>query len=368
MGSSFCFSLAFVCFAAAHARAAVTAEAAFQRAASALQSQNYAEAESGFREVLKLEPGNIGALGNLGVVYSRTHRYAQAIGVYKEALKIAPRDSGMLTNLGLAYIKQEQFAPAVPIFQQLAADPSNLQARELLASCWISLEKYESALAVLQPLAAEESQNPGVFYMEGIAFIRLKKADESKAAFDRMMKVAQPSQANFLMGQASYETGDFEQAATFFKQTIADDPHFAGAHRELGKTLISLRNNEEAEKQLRLEDPDDGEAAYFLGALLWRTKPVEALALLNRARNDTPDFWGPLYYLGRLNIEEGRLDEGIAQLKQAARLKPDSSTIYYQLALAYKRKGQAAEAKAALARVKELGGQSLQKEIDVISH
>ena len=355
-------------FAAAQARAAGNAEAAFQRAASALQSQNYSEAESGFREVLKLEPRNIGALGNLGVVYSRTHRYAQAVAVYKAALKIEPHDPGMLTNLGLAYIKQEQFAPAAAILQSLTTDPANLQARELLASCWISLEKYESALAVLQPLAADEPQNPGIFYMEGIALMRLKKADKSKAAFAQMMKVAQPSQANFLMGRASYESGDFEQAATLFKQTIADNPHFPGAHRELGKTLISLRNNEEAEKQLRLEDPEDGEAAYFLGALLWRTKPAEALALLNRAHSETPDFWGPLYYLGRLNIEQGRLDLGIIQLKQAAHLKPDSSTIYYQLALAYRKRGQPAEAKGALARVKELGGQSLQKEIDVISH
>ena len=52
---------------------------------------DYAAAEEGFRRVLNSAPDNIGALGNLGVVYSRTNRLTDAevdevIDVVRKAL------------------------------------------------------------------------------------------------------------------------------------------------------------------------------------------------------------------------------------------------------------------------------------------
>ncbi len=346
---------------------AETAAEVFQRAAAALQTQNYIAAEAGFRAVLKLEPRNIGALGNLGVVYSRTSRYQQAIDVYKAALKLAPGDKGLLTNLGLAYVKQEQYSAAVSIFETLAHDSLNLQAREMLGTSLLFLGQYERALAVLIPLGEAEPDNPGPFYMQGIAFTRLKRTPEAQAAFTTMMKVATPAQADFLMGKASYETGDFEPAVKFLRQAIAADPALAGVHRELGKALTSLRKDEEAEKELRLAAPDDPEALYFLGALLSRNKPDEATVLLKRARAMTPDFWGPLYYLGRMAVEQSRAAEAVTLLQRAAMLKPDEAAIQYQLAKAFQQQGKAAEAQAAFAKVKEIKSHSLQQEVDILS-
>jgi tetratricopeptide (TPR) repeat protein len=339
----------------------------FSRASAALEAQQYPEAEAGFEAVLKAEPHNIGALGNLGVVYSKTHRYAQAIGVYKSALKAAPRDKSLLTNLGLAYVKQEQYTPAAAIFESLAADPANLQARELLASCRLSLGQYESALTVLSQLTAAEPLNPGPFYMQGIAFTRLKRKAEAQAAFTAMMNAANPAHASFLMGKASYETGDFEQAAKYLRQSLTADPSLEGAHRELGKALTSLRRDDEAEAELRKAGADDPEALYFLGALFSHNRQQEALPLLARAHSLTPDFWGPLYYLGRLAVEQHRPADAVEFLKRATLLKPEEPAIQYQLAKAFQQQGKQAEAQAAFARVKELKSRSLQTEIGILT-
>ena len=365
--SSFCSKSSLALLFALVVQGADTPAVLFARASAALQSQQYPEAEAGFRAVLKSEPRNIGALGNLGVVYSKTRRYSQAIEVYKAALKLAPRDKGLLTDLGLAYVKQEQYTPALSIFQTLATDPLNLQARQLLASCQLSLGQYESALATLVPLALAEPQDPGPFYMQGIAFTRLKRTAEAHTAFTTMMTVASPAHADFLMGKASYETGDFEQAAKFFTRSLAADPTFEGAHRELGKALTSLRRDDQAETELRQAGPDDPEALYFLGALLSRNHQQEAIALLNSALAMTPDFWGPLYYLGRLAVEQRRPSEAVTFLKRAALLKPDESAIHYQLAKAFQQQGKSAEAQAAFARVKELKSRSLQTEMDILA-
>jgi tetratricopeptide (TPR) repeat protein len=364
LGSRFFSSLTlFVCSAALHG--ADSAEV--QRAASALSSQDYAAAESGFESVLKLEPGNVSALGNLGVVYSRTQRYAQAIDTYRKALRLAPGEKGLITNLGLAYVKQEQFAGALPIFEKLAEDPANLQARELLATCRVSLGQYAQALETLQPLLAVEPGNPAVLYMMGVTLTRLRRTGEAHETFARMMDAVSPAQANFLMGKASYETERFEEAAGFFRKALQADPGLESAHRELGKALISLRDNDGAEKELRLAASVDPEAIYFLGALLSQTRPDEAVALLNRARELNPDFWGPPYYLGRIGVEQGRVHEALPLLERAAKLNPGESAIQYQLGRALQKLGRNAESRAAFARVQELKSKSLQREVDVIS-
>src|SRR4051794_8668199 len=95
------------------------AEAIFQKAVSALAAKNYESAEQGFLAVLKIEPRNVGALGNLGVVYSRTLRFADAIRVYRQALAIVPGEKLLSTNLGLVYIRQEQYTAALPLFEKL---------------------------------------------------------------------------------------------------------------------------------------------------------------------------------------------------------------------------------------------------------
>ncbi len=309
----------------------------------------------------------MGALGNLGVVYSRTGRYPLAIDVYKRALKIAPGDKALSTNLGLAFLKQEQYRAALPIFEALAADPSNLQAGELVATCRLSLELYEPALAVLRPLLEVEPNNAGILYMEGVALTRLKRISEAQSAFTKMMTAANPAQANFLMGKASYETESFQQAAEFFQKALSADPSLDGVHRELGKTLISMHDDDNAERELRLAAPDDGEAVYFLGALLSQRNAPEAITLLTQARALTPDFWGPLYYLGRIDVEQGHYAQALPLLKNAAKQRPEESAIQYQLGRALQKLGREAEARAAFARVKEIKEKALRQEVRVLS-
>lgn len=372
MESKFCFrncstgALAFVLFCTAvYATDAI--QAAFERAASALADRDYATAELGFRAVLKAQPQNVGALGNLGVVYSRTHRYAQAIDVYRRALRIVPGDKGLETNLGLAYMKQEQYAAALPIFDKLAVDPANLQARELLAACRLALGQLESALAILEPLRAADSTNAGVLYMLGVAYTKLRRAGEAQEAFAVMMSAVGPAEANFLMGKAYYETGRFQEAADCFHKTLEADPRFSGAHRELGKTLISLRDNDAAETELRQADTDDAEALYYLGGLLAQSNRAEAEPLLTRALALNPDAWGTLYYLGRLRLAQEHVKLGLEFLERAAKLNPDEPAIQYQLGRAFKKSGREAEARAAFARVQKLKASSLKSEIDLLS-
>src|SRR5439155_25137370 len=156
------------------------------------------------------------------------------------------------------------YGDALPIFGRLAADASNLQARELLATCRLALGRWDAALAVLRPLVDVESQAPGVLYMLGVALTRTNRTDEAHEAFTKMMNAVSPAQANFLMEKASYETEQFAEAADFFRKAL-EAGAVDGAHRELGRALNSLHDDENAERELGLAVPDEAGARLVGG-------------------------------------------------------------------------------------------------------
>jgi tetratricopeptide (TPR) repeat protein len=352
------------------ARAADPLLPVFQKAAAALGSGDYAAAEAGFQQVLKAAPDNVAALGNLGVVYSRTSRPDKAIAVYRRALRIVPQDKGLTLNLGLVYLKQESYSDALPLFAKVvAADPGHRQARELLATCQLNTGRVATAIAGFEALRQEDPDNPFVLYLVGVAYLKDTQPEKAKEALDRLIATSPPAKANFILGKVYYESARFEESAECFRTALAADSTYPGAHRELGKVLVSLRDHgaeEEFAAALR-QDPNDSEALYFLGGfLLQEDRPKEAVPPLERARQLNPGFWGTWFYLGKIQFQENHAREAIPLLEKAAELNPGETAVYYQLGRALSECGREAESKRVLERVRAIKARELDKAIEAV--
>jgi len=331
--------------------------ALFEKAVAALTTRDYATAEAGFQQVLKSQPNHIGALGNLGVVYTRTARFDRAIVVYAQALKLAPQDPGLQLNLGLAYMKQESYAEALPLFAHLAQNPRNLQARELLATTQLHLGQSTAAVASLATLRTEDPANTGLLYMLGIGYLKLKQPDQARQALEEFLATAPPAQANFVLCKAYYESERFDEAAPLCRKTLETDARFPGAHLALGKVLVSQRDPAaitELEAAVH-QNPTDSEAIYYLGAAQLQAQTIpEGVRNLERARQLNPSFWGSYFYLGKAKLQTGQTAEAIALFQKAAERNASESAVFYQLGRALAAAGRNREAAEAMQRVKDL--------------
>jgi tetratricopeptide (TPR) repeat protein len=356
---------------AALALGQLTNQKQFERASEALKSGDYATAESGFRKVLDADPHNLGALGNLGVVYSHTHRYAKAIEVYKRALRMSPRDQGVLLDLGLAYLKQNDYTHAAPYFSQLnALRPGNAQSTNLLATCLVFGGHPQAALDLLKPLA-EKTPDSATLYLLGVAYSRTGEVDAGKKVFEGLLTSDKThAQASFILGQGYYDSKLFDKAIESYEDVLRSDAAFPGVHRELGKVYVSLRQNEEAERELRLavkQDPQDASAVYFLGGLLVQTdRFADGVPYLEQARAMDPDSWATYLYLGKAKLRLKENAAAVRYLEEAGQMNPEEPTVFYLLANALREEGRADEARQALRRVSELHMSSL--EADRRSH
>ena len=127
---------------------------AFSQALALHQAGRLAEAETIYRQILKVQPNHFDSLHLLGVIYHQRGNHAEAVRQIDAALKINPKDASALSNRGLA-------------LQELK------RLDEALAS-------YDKALA-LKPDYAEAFNN------RGIALQEVNRLDEALASYDKAM-------------------------------------------------------------------------------------------------------------------------------------------------------------------------------------
>jgi tetratricopeptide (TPR) repeat protein len=314
----------------------------FEAGVNALRANRLAEAEAAFREVLRREPANLGALGNLGVLYSRQNKPNLAIDTYQRALRLAPAEPGLLLNLGLAYLKLDNHAAAKPLFARL----STPQARELHAICQLQTGEVAAARAALEQLPP----TPAVYHFLSLAYARQQDLPRAEATLAKLYAMLPPAEASYLEGRVWYDAALFDKALAAFEKS--------GHALETGKTLVSLRRNDEAAAALRRaleENPDDLEARYFLGALhVQQNEAQPALPLLEAVAAARPDLWGTSYYLGKAHLQLGNPRAALPLLETAAQRAPREANVHYQLARALQALGRAAAARQAFARVAQL--------------
>src|SRR5216683_4133354 len=98
-------------------------------AARAEQLENdgkWEDAESAYREILKIDPRSIAALNRLGAVEVRRGQFSAGIRYYKQALNVNPFEFATNLNLGIAFVKRQDYASAVPLLERAArASPEN---------------------------------------------------------------------------------------------------------------------------------------------------------------------------------------------------------------------------------------------------
>ena len=76
-------------------------EKIFQKAVSALNQGDVAEAERLFKKVLQSKPNHIAALNLLTVLLMRTGRFAEAEPVIAKAISLGPESDAAYYNFGL---------------------------------------------------------------------------------------------------------------------------------------------------------------------------------------------------------------------------------------------------------------------------
>ncbi|WP_321413103.1 tetratricopeptide repeat protein [uncultured Desulfobacter sp.] len=240
-------------------------------------------AEENLKQLVSLDPYNIGSIAGLGDFYLAQNRYDEAMDQYRliqqnkkgealghlkmaealsrtdqvdlaiEELKAGAektKDSSVfITSLGKLYLRQGQKEEAVEKFKEaLAMDPDNKLAWLTLAGIYERDLEYEKAIALYRDFLSRHKD--AWLAANNMAFL-LGKTRTSKADLDEALKYARmalelnPDSGLVLdtLGWVNYKAGDLEQAEKNIAKAIEKLPdnleiqyHYAQVCHDLGNT------------------------------------------------------------------------------------------------------------------------------------
>jgi len=260
-----------------------------------MSDENWLEAIDGFKSILEqvLNPHTI--LEAMAACYDGLENYLMAAEFYEKALAVCPesRSSDLHYRLGVARACAERVEKAVEAFRQcLALQNDSVQERQLIrildnldeirqgkknsnlfhiqvqlqrAFSDMEAEKYESAAARLERVAAMDPQNPAIFYNLGVAYTFLKREEEGLAEFEKCVELnADYVEAWYNMGQiCMLKRKDFSRALHCFGRATTIRPDYIGAHHQRGVAYELLGDRQRAlgcwERTLEL-DPENQQA------------------------------------------------------------------------------------------------------------
>jgi tetratricopeptide (TPR) repeat protein len=314
-----------------------------------------------YNAILKLDPNNADARGNLGVTLFFRGDYANAATNLRTALKERPNLWNIEALLGMTERRIGQIVAAQAdlekSFPQIQEQKLRVQAGMELVEIYYgagNLDKASGLVNVLRQLAPE---NTDVLYTAYRIYTDL--AGESVLSI--AMLAPNSARMHQIMGQEMSRHGDIEGAITHYREAVKLDPKLPGLRFELAEALNlsnSAADQQEVEKEYQAalaQDPLDEKSENRLGDIALRGSNLKAaLDHYQRAVDLQPNDADACLGLGRVLTEMQRTPEAERYLKRAVELDPFTPAAHYRLGLVYRATGRPAEAQKELAEFERL--------------
>ena len=313
-----------------------------------------------FQEILALDPDNIEAHANLGVILSFQGAYEKAVPELRRALELRPTLWNIQALLGTCERRSGQAIAAKAdlekAFQELREPKLRVQAGMELVEIDDQAGELDQAAAVVAVLRQLQPANPDILYAAHRIYSNL--ADESMLAL--AMNAPKSARMHQVMAQQLQRQGDAEGAIAHYREALKLAPKLSGLHFELGEVLGTLPSGEaaQAEKEYRAalaDNPFDEKSECRLGEIAFRDGDLKAaFEHYSRALSLQPDDADAGLGLGKTLASMHQPEKAKAYLERAAQAEPFDAVIHYRLASVYRDLGQTADAHRELSEFEKL--------------
>ena len=304
------------------------------------------------KKIVALDPNNVEACANLGVLLFFRGEYADAVPQLQTAINIQPNLWKVRSLLGLA---EEHTADLADARKDLEASFPMIEERKLkievgldLAGLYTECGELDKAANLVSQLKTAYPDAPEVLYAAYRTYADL--SGESMLSLSLVAPDSAPMHQ--LLAHEETREGNTNGAIVQYRKAIAIDPHLPGVRFELAELLRTSQDpavKKEAEQEYRAavrENPQDVRAICALAEIAeTKSDTQQAFEDYSKAVALQPGGADAKLGLAKVLIEMDQPDKALSLLENSAQLEPTNATVHYRLATLYRKMGRMDDAK-----------------------
>lgn len=269
---------------------------------------------------------------NLSLCYVGIGEYDKAIPILNELRRRGHESANVDNLLAQAYVGKGQRSEALSALQLAAAiSPQDEKLFAFVADACADNQEFELGLEVVELGLRSLPQSARLHYEKAVLLSQLDQFDVAKADFEIARKVGQGSEIGYLAaGQEELLEGNIAEGIRIAREGISKGVQNPALLGILGKALLRS------------------------GIMPGQPEFNEAQNALEKSVAVRPNDAGSQIALGQIYLLGGHLDDAIARLEAARRMRPEQPSIYASLAKAYRQKGDSQRAEEAIAKLQSL--------------
>jgi tetratricopeptide (TPR) repeat protein len=303
--------------------------------------------------IVALDPKNVDARGNLGVLLFFQGKYAEAIPPLRAALKLRSPLWKIQALLGVAEKRtgdlKEARGDLEKAFPQVKEEKIRIETGMELIDLYSQTGDLDKAAVTIGVLREMEPTNEAILYSAYRIYSDL--TDESILS----LMVVAPKSAHMheVMAHELAKHEHREEAIENFRVALKIDPQLPGLHYELAEMLNgSSQGRAEAESEYKKAlalNPFDEASECRLGDIAAQKADLkEAYERYTRAVQLRPDDEQASLGLAKVLMSMGQMEKARQSLERAVQLDPTNAVAHFRLATLYRRIGRPADAQREL--------------------
>jgi Tfp pilus assembly protein PilF len=305
-----------------------------------------------FRAIIALDPNNVDARGNLGVLLFFQGDYPAAIPQFRAALKLRPALWKIRALLGMAEKRTGDFSAArldlEKAFPKLEEEKIKIESGMELIELYSGIGDLEKAATIVDALASLYPTNPQVLYTS----YRIHSDLSAQAMLSLSIVAPKSALTHQMMAHELSKHGDTEAAINNYREALQIDPNSPGLHFELAELLNSAGGQgaqEEAKKEYEAAlagNKLDEKSECRLGDIAYREGDMaQSQAHYSRAIELQPDDPDANIGLARVLMEMKQTQKAQTLLEHTIQLDPTIPLAHFRLSTIYRQEGKADDAK-----------------------
>jgi Tfp pilus assembly protein PilF len=310
-----------------------------------------------FEAVLALDPANIEAQANLGVLLYFRGDLAKSAPYLRAAVKAQPDLWKIQALLGLAENRLKDASNArvdlESALPHLMEEKLQAEVGNALVENYTATGELEKAASTVSVLLASQPTNPRLLLMS----YRLHSDLAGNAVVTLALAAPQSAEVHQVMASELARQGNEAAAVTNYREAIQLDPKLPGLYFDLGNLLYNstdekLQAEAEAQFQAALAaNPLDEKAQLMLGEIAARRGDMKAAYDADaRAVAMQPDDADACTEFAKILISMKERDKARSLLLHALEIDPVNYTAHYRLSTLDRQEGKPEEAKQELAK------------------